>query len=219
MPEKTDIMELKRFIVNPIQVNCYLLWDESKEAVLIDCGAWFPKEREAIKEFILSKGLTLKHYLNTHLHFDHIFGNAFIEETFGVKAEANDADWPWAANIKERVARFGIQYEETVPELGRVLNDGDEVTFGTHRIVVMAVPGHSPGSLVYYVPEENMLFSGDALFHGSIGRTDFPDSNHYQLVTTLRKNILTLPEETVVYPGHDRETTIAFEKMYNMYLR
>jgi glyoxylase-like metal-dependent hydrolase (beta-lactamase superfamily II) len=212
-------MELKTFIVNPIQVNCYLMWDESKEAVLIDCGAWFPNEREQIKEFILSNGLTLKHYLNTHLHFDHIFGNAFIEETFGIKTEANDADWPWAADIKERVSRFGIKYEEEVPALGRILNDGDEITFGTHRIVAIAVPGHSPGSLVYHIPEEKMLFSGDALFHGSIGRTDFPDSNHYRLVTSIREKLLTLPEETVVYPGHDRKTTIGFEKAYNMFLK
>lgn len=212
-------MEIKTFVVNPIQVNCYLLWDESKEAVLIDCGAWFPKEREEIKEFIARNGLTLKHYLNTHLHFDHIFGNAFVEDTFGIKAEANDADWPWAANIKERVARFGIKYEEEVPALGRILCDGDEITFGTHRIVAIAVPGHSPGSLCYHIPEEKVLFSGDALFHGSIGRTDFPDSDHYRLITTIREKLLTLPEETSVYPGHDRETTIGFEKAYNMYLR
>ena len=212
-------MEIKTFTVNPIQVNCYILWDESKEAVLIDCGAWFPREREEIKEFITGNGLTLKHYLNTHLHFDHVFGNAFVEETFGIKAEANDADWPWAANIKERVARFGIKYEEDVPALGRTLHDGDEITFGTHRVVAIAVPGHSPGSLCYHIPEEKVLFSGDALFHGSIGRTDFPDSDHYSLITTIREKLLTLPEETIVYPGHDRQTTIGFERAYNMYLR
>ena len=212
-------MQIKTFIVNPSEVNCYLLWDETNEAVLIDCGAWSSEERERIRLFIQSQGLTLKHYLNTHLHFDHIFGNAFVEESFGVKAEANDADWPWAANIKERVARFGVKYDEDVPPLGRVLNDGDEILFGESRIIAISVPGHSPGSLAYYLPEEKMLFSGDALFRGSIGRTDFPDSNHRDLITTIREKILTLPEETVVYPGHDRETTIAFEKSYNMYLR
>ena len=212
-------MQLKKFIVNPIQVNCYLLWDDTKEAVLIDCGAWFPQEREQIRQFIMDNGLTLKHHLNTHLHFDHIFGNAFIEETFGVKASANDADWPWAENIKERVARFGVTYNEDVPPLGRVLNDSDEILFGNSRIVAIAVPGHSPGSLAYYLPQANMLFSGDALFRGSIGRTDFPDSNHRALIYALRERLLTLPPETVVYPGHDRETTIEFEKNCNMFLR
>lgn len=212
-------MELKIFTVNPIQVNCYLLWDETKEAVLIDCGALFPKERDEIKEFINSNGLTLKHYLNTHLHFDHIFGNAFVKETFGVGTKAKDADWPWAQNIQERVARFGLRYDEKIPAIEQVLNDGDELTFGNSRIVAIAVPGHSPGSLAYYLPAEKMLFSGDALFRGSIGRTDFPDSNHRELIMAIRNKLLTLPEDTVVYPGHDRQSTIAFEKQNNMFLR
>ena len=212
-------MELRTFVVNPVQVNCYLLWDETKEAVLIDCGAWFPHEREKIREFIAANGLQLKHHLNTHLHFDHIFGNAFVEETFGVKAEANDADWPWAENIGERVARFGIRYEEKVPPLGSVLNDGDEIFFGNQRIVAIAVPGHSPGSLAYHIPEHKKLFSGDALFRGSIGRTDFADSNHRQLIMGIREKLLTLPDDTTVYPGHDRETTIRFEKHSNMYIQ
>ena len=212
-------MEFKKFVVNPIQVNCYLLWDDTKEAVLIDCGAWFPQEREQIKKFIEENGLTLKHHLNTHLHFDHIFGNAFIQETFGVKAEANDADWPWAENIKERVARFGVTYNEEVPPLGRILNDGDEIAFGNCSIIAISIPGHSPGSLAYYLPKEKILFSGDALFRGSIGRTDFPDSNHRSLIMSIREKLLTLPAETIVYPGHDRETTIDFEKSYNMYLK
>ena len=212
-------MQLKKFIVNPVEVNCYLLWDESKEAVLIDCGAWYPQEREHIKEFIESNGLTLKHHLNTHLHFDHVFGNAFIEDTFGVKAEACDKDWEWAETIQERVARFGIQYNESVPALGRILADGDEVTFGKQRIKVIAVPGHSPGSLAYYIAEAEALFTGDALFCQSIGRTDFPDSNHETLITSIKEKLFLLPENTIVYPGHGEKTTIGFEKRHNMFLR
>lgn len=212
-------MELKIFEVSPIQVNCYLLWDETKEALLIDCGAWFPQEREKIKQFVQDRGLTIKHYLNTHLHFDHIFGNAFVEETFGIKAEANDGDWSWAEGIKERVARFGIKYEEEVPALGRVLVDGDEIFFGNQRVIAIAVPGHSPGSLAFYLPEQRILFSGDALFQGSIGRTDFPDSNHRLLLDSIREKLFTLPDDTVVYPGHSEKTTIGSEKRYNMFLR
>ena len=212
-------MEVKKFIVNPIQVNCYLLWDETGEALLVDCGAWFPNEREQIRRFLQAEGLTLKHHLNTHLHFDHIFGNAFIEETFGVKAEASDLDWHWAANIKERVARFGIKYEEDVPSLGRILKDGDVILFGNQRAVAIAVPGHSPGSLAYYLPDHKIIFTGDALFNQSIGRTDFPDSDHEQLLTSIREKLFTLPEDTVVYPGHEEKTTIGFEKKYNMFLR
>lgn len=212
-------MKLKKFIFNPIQVNSYLLIDDSDEAVLIDCGCFFPHEKEELKRFIADNGITLKHYLNTHLHFDHIFGNPFIMEEFGIGAEANDADWHWAEHIAERVARFGIQYNEKMPALARVLKHNDEITFGNSRIKAIAVPGHSPGSLAYYIPEEKMLFSGDALFHNSIGRTDFPDSNHNELITNIKERLFTLPHDTVVYPGHDRETTIGYEKEYNMFIR
>ena len=211
-------MKLKIFELNPVQVNCYLLWDETREALLIDCGAWFPYEKENIKQFVADNGLTIKHHLNTHLHFDHIFGNAFVEETFGVKASANDADWPWAENIKERVARFGIKYEGVVPPLGRVLNDGDEIFFGNQCLKAIAVPGHSPGSLAYHVPDAKMLFSGDALFQYSIGRTDFPDSNHRQLIMAIHEQLFALPDDTVVYPGHGSKTTIGFEKRNNTFL-
>ena len=212
-------MQIKTFVVNPIQVNCYLLWDETDEAVLIDCGAWTPEERTRIKLFVQSQGLTIKHYLNTHLHFDHIFGNAYVEETFGVKAEASDKDWNWAESISERVARFGMRYNEKVPALGNVLKDKDVIVFGNQKIDVISVPGHSPGSLAFHIPKQKALFTGDALFCQSIGRTDFPDSNHMELITAIREKLFTLPDDTVVYPGHSEKTTIGFEKRYNMYVR
>lgn len=212
-------MEIKRFIFNPIEVNCYLLWDHTKEAVLIDCGALFPAEREQLKEFVTQNSLVIKHYLNTHLHFDHIFGNAFVEEAFGVKCEANDGDWPWAENIAERVARFGLRYTEKISRPVRILNDGDTVTFGEESINVIAVPGHSPGSLAFYIPKHKVLFTGDALFRHSIGRTDFPDSDHRTLISCIKEKLFALPDDTVVYPGHSEETTIGYEKDYNMYVR
>ena len=212
-------MELKRFVFNPVDVNCYILWDESKEAVLVDAAVLFDEEKEDLKSFILNNGLTVKHHLNTHLHFDHIFGNPFVEQELGVKSSSNDKDWSWAETISERVARFGLRYNEKIPAIGTVLHDGDTVTFGNSTIKVLHVPGHSPGSLAYYIEEQKMLFSGDTLFRGSIGRTDFPDSDHYRFVTGIRQRLLTLPDDTVVYPGHDSKTTIGFEKSYNMFLR
>lgn len=212
-------MQIKTFVVNPIEVNCYLLWDESDEAVIIDCGAWFPHEKEAIRRFVQSQGLTVKHYLNTHLHFDHVFGNSFIEETFGVKAKASDRDWSWAETIQERVARFGFQYDGKVPALGKIIDDGDEITFGKQTIKVIAAPGHSPGSLAYYIAEAEALFTGDALFCQSIGRTDFPDSDHTALITAIKEKLFALPDDTIVYPGHGEKTTIGFEKRHNMFLR
>lgn len=212
-------MKLKQFIFNPIQVNCYLLWDETSEAVLIDCGCLFPHEQEELKSFIEENRLCIKHYLNTHLHFDHIFGNPWVEKTFGVKCEANDADWPWAESIGERVARFGMRYDENISQPGRILHHGDKITFGRLRIEVIAVPGHSPGSLAYYIPEEKMIFTGDALFRDSIGRTDFPDSNHNELISNIKERLFILPDDTVVYPGHSEPTQIGYEKEYNFFVK
>lgn len=211
-------MKLKKFIFNPVQVNTYLIWDDSNEAVLIDCGCFFDSEKEVLKRFIVDNGLTLKHYLNTHMHFDHIFGNSFIQNAFNIGAEANDGDLPWAENIGERVARFGISYNEKVPPLRRILNDGDKIEFGNNCITAIAVPGHSPGSLAYHLPDENILFTGDALFRDSIGRTDFPDSNHHDLIKNIKEKLFTLPDDTIVYPGHGESTTVGYEKEYNFYV-
>ncbi len=212
-------MEIKRFIFNPIQVNSYLLWDETKEAVLIDCGALFPREHDQLTEFVEQNGLVLKHYLNTHLHFDHIFGNPFIAEKFGIGYEANDADLPWAETISDRVRRFGLRYDEKIGTPAKVLNDGDEVYFGNQCIKVLAVPGHSPGSLAFYIPAAKAVFTGDALFRSSIGRTDFADSDYSTLIRSIKEKLFTLPDDTVVFPGHSEESTIGYEKDYNMYVR
>lgn len=212
-------MKLKTFVFNPIQVNCYLLWDESKEALLIDCGCLFPHEEMQLQQFVEANELKIVHYLNTHLHFDHIFGNPFVEKIFGVKAKANDADWKWAENISERVARFGLRYEEKITYPEQILQHGDEIKFGEQTVKVLAVPGHSPGSLAYHIPEHRMVFTGDALFRNSIGRTDFPDSDHQQLIESIKKQLFTLPDDTIVYPGHAEPTEIGYEKEYNFFVK
>lgn len=211
-------MKLKSFIFNPIDVNCYLLWDESKEAVLIDASALFEEEKETLKQFIIQNELILKHSLNTHLHFDHIFGNPFIEKTFGIRPEASDLDMHWVETISERTARFGLKYNERMPSLSRVLHDGDSITFGNNTLTAIHVPGHSPGSMAYYTANEKMLFSGDALFRNSIGRTDFEDGDYKTLIHSIKNKLLILPDETTVYPGHGEKTTIGFEKGHNIYL-
>lgn len=212
------MIEIKKFIFNPIDVNCYIIWDESKEAVLIDAAVFYEKEKEELKRFILENKLNIKHHLNTHLHFDHIFGNNFVEKEFNIKAEANDGDWAWAENISERIARFGLKYNDAIQPLGRILKDGDNVYFGNHVIAVIHVPGHSPGSLTFYIEKENILFSGDALFQRSIGRTDLADGDFNTLINSIKNKLLTLPDDTIVYPGHGNSTTIDYEKHNNSFL-
>jgi glyoxylase-like metal-dependent hydrolase (beta-lactamase superfamily II) len=199
--------------------NCYVAYDEpSREAAIIDPGFYWDEEKRRLERFVQEHDLQVKYLLCTHLHFDHIFGNPFVEKELGVKSLSNDKDWPWAETIAERVARFGLRYTEKIPAIGRVLSDGDEIKFGNSTIKAIHVPGHSPGSLAYYVEKENILFSGDALFQGSIGRTDFADSDYATLIDSIKSKLLALPDATRVFPGHGDSTTIAFEKQYNRFL-
>ncbi len=213
------MMTIKKFEFNMLPVNTYVVWDETKEAVVIDAGCFFDSEKQALKEYIVKNGLTIKHLLNTHLHFDHVFGNPFMLHEFGIKAEAHEADLPWLEQITERVKSFGIMNCEPPVPLKGYLHEGDTVAFGTHAFTIFHIPGHSLGSLVFYCAEEKALFTGDVLFEHSIGRTDLGGGTEEELVQGIRTKLLTLPDDTVVYPGHGPNTTIKAEKQYNIYLR
>lgn len=212
-------MKIKQFQFNDISVNTYVVWDsQTLDAVIIDPGCYYPQEEQTLKQFVEDNKLSINHILNTHLHFDHIFGNNFAEETFGVAAKAHNADMPWLLQIGRRLASFGIQYNKSVnpikPE--NFLQEGDVIRFGRHTFHILHIPGHSPGSLVYYCKEENTLFCGDVLFKGSLGRYDFADSNGTALVQGIRQKLFTLPDNTIVYSGHGPSTTIGTEKVYNI---
>lgn len=213
------MLNIQRFIVNMIQENCYIVSDETKEGVIIDCGAFYKEEKEAIKEYIEKNGLTIKHLLDTHLHFDHVFGNEFLFNTFGLQPEGSERDLPLYEHIDQQLSDFlGLQdYPIHLPPLKRCLDDGDTVTFGTHTFKVIATPGHTPGGLDFYCAEEKVLFSGDSLFRRSVGRTDFPGGNYNELITSLKKKVLVLPDDVKVLPGHMLSTTIGYEKENNPY--
>ena len=165
-------MKIKRFEFNMFPVNCYVLWDETNEAVVIDPGCFYDEEKQALKNFIVTNNLNIKHLLNTHLHLDHIFGNPFMLREFGLSAEANQADEYWIDEAPKQSRMFGFQLNEAPVPLGKYLHDGDIITFGNTTLEAIHVPGHSPGSLVYYCRADNCMFSGDVLFQGSIGRAD-----------------------------------------------
>lgn len=213
------MLTVKRFEFNMLPVNTYVVWDETKEAVVIDAGCYFDSEKQTLKDYILKNELMIKHLLNTHLHFDHVFGNPFMFKEFGLKAEAHESDLPWLEQITERVKSFGIMNCEPPVSLKGYLYEGDTVTFGTHTFTVFHIPGHSLGSLVYYCAEEKVLFTGDVLFEHSIGRTDLGGGTEEQLVQGIKTKLFPLPDDTRVYPGHGPETTIGSEKKYNIYLR
>ena len=212
-------MKVKTFVCNMLHENCYLVYDEeSREAAVIDPGFYWNEEKRKFVKFVEENQLQIKDLLCTHLHFDHIFGTAFIEDTFGVKVSASLEDNPWIENFIPSVTRFGIEPNAMPRPIGHPLHDGDILLLGSKPIQCIATPGHSAGGMCFYAHGRDMLFAGDTLFHGSIGRTDFADGSYAQLIHSIRNQLLTLPPETIVFPGHGDLTSIDEESQYNPYL-
>jgi glyoxylase-like metal-dependent hydrolase (beta-lactamase superfamily II) len=214
------MIKIKIFTVNPFQQNTYLVYDETtKECVIIDCGCLFDEEKQELKNFILENKLIPKRLLNTHLHLDHAFGNRFIYNEFGLKPEANQADEFLISQMKQQTDMYGIPLKDEPMPLGSYLNEGDIIKFGESELSILHVPGHSPGSLVFYDKHEHLLFVGDVLFAGSIGRTDLPMGDYDTLIENIQKKLMVLPHETIVFSGHGGTTTIGHEKKNNPFLQ
>ena len=212
-------MKVRTFVCNMLHENCYLAYDEmSREAAVIDPGFYWDEEKRKFTKFIEENNLHIKYLLCTHLHFDHIFGTTFIEDTYGVRLSANPEDNDWITNFTRSAERFGIPVNDTPRPVGHPLHDGDTLTLGEETLKCIATPGHSAGGMCFYAPESGILFAGDTLFQGSIGRTDFTDGNYAQLIHSIQKQLLVLPPETIVYPGHGDPTSIGDEAQYNPYL-
>jgi len=211
-------MKIKTFTFNPIQENTYLVYDETNEAVVIDAGCISDIEKRALKNYIEDNKLTLKRVLNTHLHFDHQFGNKFLFTTFGIKPEAGKEDEYLLENVIAQTRSFGMAVEEEAQTLGGYITDNQEIKFGNTTFKAFHVPGHSPGSMAFYDEKEGVLFAGDVLFRASIGRTDLPKGDYATLIQSITNKLLPLPDSTVVYSGHGPATTIGFEKKNNPFL-
>lgn len=213
-------MNIKRFTVNPVAENCYVV-SKGSAAVIIDCGAYGQKEWQSIENYIRQEQLTLLYALQTHGHFDHVFGTGFIEETFGLKPLIHHLDQIYYLGAKEHCeGMFGLPFPHEVAPIGGYLEDGQQIDVGGQfTINVIHTPGHTPGGVCFHIPEEGLLFSGDTLFLGSLGRTDLPGGDMQTEVDSIRERLFTLPPTTKVYPGHGSHTTIAYEKSNNMFVR
>ncbi|MBO7582084.1 MAG: MBL fold metallo-hydrolase [Bacteroidaceae bacterium] len=213
-------MDIKKFEVNPLCENCYVVSDDTKECVIIDCGCSDEHEWAEIKKYIASNDLQVKHLLNTHLHFDHVWGNTFVYRDLGLRPEANYGDLHIYENMDEQirsVVGVGIPHPP-LPPLGTSLLDGSEVKFGNTTLKVIPTPGHSRGCICFYAEQDGILFAGDTLFCGSCGRTDLEGGSYEEIMKSLQR-LSTLPDETTVLCGHGPSTQIGREKMYNPYLR
>ena len=212
------MITVRRFECNMLAENTYVVSDDTREAVIIDCGALFDEERLAIVNYIRSNNLKPLHLLATHGHFDHNFGNDTIFQTFGLKPEVPVPD-ETLMDMKHQVEQMlGIGYYREVPPIGRLLTENDVITFGTHELTILSTPGHTPGSVTYYCEAENIAFTGDTLFCMSIGRTDFEGGSWTDMQHSL-KRLGALPAHTKVYSGHGEPTTIGDELRNNIYMR
>ena len=208
------MLTVKKFVVNPIEESTFVIYDETREAAIVDCGVLYPEEEVALTNFIKNEGLTVKYHLLTHSHFDHIFGADFVYRTWGLSPcmHKNELCTYEAATAQMR-SFVGNAFTLVTPHAGKLFDDHEVVTLGSHALKVLPTPGHTQGGVCYYCAEENVLLSGDTLFYRSIGRTDLFGGNYEQLIHSIKQELMVLPSETKVYPGHGPATTVGEERL------
>ncbi|MGW8314738.1 MAG: MBL fold metallo-hydrolase [Bacteroidales bacterium] len=211
------MLYIKQLVYNSFQVNTYLVWDEKGQCLVIDPAFPPGEETDAFDRMLAAQNLVLTGQVNTHCHVDHLLGVRHIEQRYGHPLSAHEAEAKNLRNAPLMGEIFGLKMES--PErIGRVIRDQDSVPLGDDLIIALHVPGHSPGSLAFYSEKGGFVVTGDALFRGSIGRTDLPGGDYDQLIESIRSQLLTLPSRTMVYPGHGPASTIGEEKQENPFL-
>ncbi|MDB5192397.1 MAG: fold metallo-hydrolase [Segetibacter sp.] len=212
------MISLKYFTFSPVQENTYLLYNQHQQAIIIDPGCYFQNEKEELAHFITNQNLKVVQLINTHCHLDHIFGNKWVYETYGVELFLHKNEEIVLAYGPQSGQKWGLPFVNYEGVL-HFLNEGDIVTLGEDKLKVLLAPGHSPGSICFYCEEQGFIIGGDVLFRDSIGRTDLPLGDHQTLLNSIREQLFTLADDVVVYPGHGASTTIGYEKKHNPFLK
>jgi hydroxyacylglutathione hydrolase len=205
---------IQAFPNNPYQENTYLWYDDSGQCAVIDPGMYTAAEQNAVVNFIKENRLTPVLLLNTHCHIDHVLGNKFVFDQYGLKPQFHEGEMVVLDAMPVWSQQSGIRYELS-PLPDTFLPETGTVTFGNTVLQLIYTPGHSPAHLCFYNEADGVIVGGDVLFRGSIGRTDLPGGNHAQLLKNIEEKLFTLPDEVIVYPGHGPETTIGYEKQNN----
>lgn len=212
------MIHVASFAFNPFQENTYILYDETKECIIIDPGCYTANEQKRLEAFIAKEELKPVRLINTHCHLDHICGNAFVSRKYGLALEAHRGEQVVLDASVDHGRMYGFQFEPS-PDIKYYIEEGDEITFGNSSLTTLFTPGHSPASITFYSKADQFIIAGDVLFFMSIGRTDLPGGNHEQLLQSISEKLFTLPDETIVYNGHGQKTQIGFEKLNNPFFK
>ncbi len=203
---------------NSFQENTYILFDETKECIILDPGCHSTDEEQILVKTIDDHGLAPVRLINTHCHIDHVFGNTFVAEQYNLALESHRGEVPVLDSVGQIAQMYGLGVV-TSPPITKFLEEGDVVKFGNSTMTVLFTPGHSPASISFYNEADRILIAGDVLFQGSIGRTDLPGGNYDQLIENIKTKFLVLPDDVVVYSGHGPSTNIGFERANNPFLK
>jgi len=208
---------IQGFTFNPFEENTYILYDETKECMIIDPGCSNKSEQEEMVQFITDEKLKPVKLLNTHCHIDHVFGNSFIAKKYNLDLEIHEKDLQVLHSLPQVSHLYGLNAEESV-EPSVFLNEGDKIVFGNSSLDILFTPGHSPGSICFVSHADKFIIGGDVLFYGSIGRTDLPGGDHETLLNSIKSKLFVLQDDFAVFSGHGQETSIGFEKKNNSFL-
>lgn len=211
------MLTVQTFTFNPVSENTYVIYNEKGECCIIDPGCYFASEEMALKNFIESADLKPVLLLNTHCHLDHVFGNRFVQKTYGLPLHLHPLEKAIFDKAPEHGQLWGLPFDNFDGDF-IYLEEGDTITLGKESLNVIFTPGHSPGSISFYEATSGFIISGDVLFKGSIGRIDLPMGDFATLKKSIKTKLYTLPEEVIVYPGHGDPTTIGHEKRSNPFV-
>jgi hydroxyacylglutathione hydrolase len=212
------MLTVECFSFNPFSENTYLIYNDHKECVIVDPGCYDHREQAVLKKYIDDQGLSPKYIFLTHTHIDHVMGLHFVKSTYQIPIIAH----PLAAKgigTTELVAKlYGLSID-LPPPIDEFKTEADLLQLGTSAFQLLFCPGHAPDHLVLYAPQDGFAIVGDVIFNGSIGRTDLPGGDYETLMKSIHEQLLILPSETVLYPGHGPETTIKQEITNNPFLK
>lgn len=212
------MLTVKAFSFNPVEENTYILYNEKKQCCIIDPGCYFPEEKEELREFIGENALKPALLLNTHCHLDHVFGNKFVHDTWGLLLHIHEKEKPMLDLAPASGQIWQLPFDNYKGELVYI-KEGSAIKIGDDELEIRFTPGHSPGHVIFYDETDGFAISGDVLFNGSIGRTDLPGGDLDVLMNSIQTQLFTLPDKTKIYSGHGPVTTIGFEKMNNPFVK